>query len=126
MPDRSVAAGARLLCGGAPVPGPGFFYQPTVLADVPRDAAAAREEVFGPVAAVFRARDLDEAIAILVAQPEVDAALAEATQAMRSRLTEEAFERQVALVKEQQALRDRLANLCQAAEDARQLGPEGD
>ena len=70
--------------------------------------------------------DLDEAIAILVAQPEVEVALAQATAVMRDRFDEEAFERQVALVKEQQALRDRLANLVQAAEDARQLGPEGD
>ena len=61
---RSLAAGARLLCGGEPIGGRGYFYPPTVLADMPRDAAAAREEVFGPVAAVFRARDLDEAIAI--------------------------------------------------------------
>ncbi|MDF1505599.1 NAD-dependent succinate-semialdehyde dehydrogenase, partial [Roseisolibacter sp. H3M3-2] len=61
---RSVRDGARLACGGDAPAGAGFFYAPTVLAEVPRDAAAAREEVFGPVAAVFRARDLDEAIAI--------------------------------------------------------------
>ena len=67
-----------------------------------------------------RARaDLDEAIAILVARPEVDAALAEATAAMQARFTDEAFERQVALVREQQALDERLANLVQANEDAR-------
>jgi DNA primase len=70
--------------------------------------------------------DLDEAIAILVAQPEVERALAEATIAMQARFSEDAFERQVALVREQQALRDRLANLCQAAEDARQFGSEDD
>ena len=52
--DRSVAAGARLLTGGRRLEGPGYFYPPTVLADVPPDAPAAREEVFGPVAAVFR------------------------------------------------------------------------
>jgi succinate-semialdehyde dehydrogenase/glutarate-semialdehyde dehydrogenase len=61
---RSVEGGARLACGGEALPGPGFYYVPTVLAEVPRAAAAAREEVFGPVAAVFRARDVDEAIAI--------------------------------------------------------------
>jgi succinate-semialdehyde dehydrogenase/glutarate-semialdehyde dehydrogenase len=61
---RSVAAGARLLCGGEPLGGEGFFYPPTVLADVPLDAAAAREEVFGPVAAVFRVADVDEAIRV--------------------------------------------------------------
>ncbi|MBJ6123111.1 DNA primase [Sphingomonas mollis] len=73
-----------------------------------------------------RAReDLDEAIAILIARPEVDAQLAQATQAMQTRFTDEAFERQVALVKEKQALEMRLANLCQSNEDARSLGSEG-
>ena len=61
---RSVEAGARLTCGGEALPGPGYFYPPTVLADVPRGAAAAAEETFGPVAAVLRAANLDEAIAI--------------------------------------------------------------
>jgi succinate-semialdehyde dehydrogenase/glutarate-semialdehyde dehydrogenase len=62
--DRTVAAGARLLAGGQRLDGPGFFYPPTVLADVPVGAAAAREEVFGPVAAVFRVAGIDEAIAL--------------------------------------------------------------
>ena len=66
--------------------------------------------------------DLDEAIAIMVAGPEVDQALAAATTAMQQRFTDEAFERQVALVREKQALEMRLANLCQANEDARQAG----
>ncbi|WP_174286473.1 DNA primase [Sphingomonas bacterium] len=70
--------------------------------------------------------DLDEAIAILIARPEVDAALGEATAAMQARFTDEAFERQVALVREKQALDVRLANLVQANEDARALGAEGD
>jgi DNA primase len=74
----------------------------------------------------IRAReDLDEAIAILIARPEVDAQLARATQAMQARFTDEAFERQVALVREKQALEMRLANLCQSNEDARSLGSEG-
>jgi DNA primase len=73
-----------------------------------------------------RAReDLDEAIAILVARPEVDAALAEATAALQARYSDEAFERQVSLVKEQQALDARLANLVQANEDARAFSTEG-
>ena len=73
-----------------------------------------------------RARsDLDEAIAIMVARPEVDHALAQATMAMQAHFTDEAFERQVALVREKQALEERLANLCQANEDARAFGPEG-
>ncbi|SFP63488.1 DNA primase [Sphingomonas rubra] len=73
-----------------------------------------------------RAReDLDEAITILIARPEVDAQLAAATAAMQARFTDEAFERQVALVREKQALDARLANLVQSNEDARSLGTEG-
>ena len=63
--------------------------------------------------------DLDEAIAILVARPEVDAALSHATAAMQTRFDEAAFERQVALVLEKAGLEARLANLVQANEDAR-------
>lgn len=74
---------------------------------------------------VSRARaDLDEAIAILVARPEVDLALHEATVSMQAHFTDAAFERQVALVKEKQALELRLANLVQANEDARAFGSE--
>jgi succinate-semialdehyde dehydrogenase/glutarate-semialdehyde dehydrogenase len=62
--ERSVRAGARLLTGGHAVDQPGYFYEATVLGDVPPDAPAAREEVFGPVAAVFRVRDTDAAIAL--------------------------------------------------------------
>lgn len=73
-----------------------------------------------------RARDdLDEVMAILVARPEVDAALAEATAAMQSDFTDEAFARQVALVKEKQTLDARLANLVQSNEDARSFMTEG-
>jgi succinate-semialdehyde dehydrogenase/glutarate-semialdehyde dehydrogenase len=61
---RSVAAGARLLAGGRALEGPGNFYPPTVLAEVPPAAPAASEEVFGPVAALFRARDADHALAL--------------------------------------------------------------
>ena len=71
------------------------------------------------------ATDLDEAIAIMVARPEVDGALAEATAAMKQRFTDAAFERQIALVREKQALEMRLANLCQANEDARAGAIEG-
>ena len=74
----------------------------------------------------IRAReDLDEAIAILVARPEVDAALAAATATMQANYSDEAFERQVSLVKEQQALDARLANLVQSNEDARAFSTEG-
>jgi succinate-semialdehyde dehydrogenase/glutarate-semialdehyde dehydrogenase len=62
--QRSVAAGARLLLGGRRRPGPGNFYEPTVLADIPRRAPAYHEELFGPVASLFRVRGLEEAIAV--------------------------------------------------------------
>lgn len=59
---KTVEAGARVLLGGRMIDGPGFFYAPTVLVDVPLESPAAREEIFGPVAAFFRVRDLDAAI----------------------------------------------------------------
>ena len=62
--EQSVAAGARVLTGGRLGPTPGYYYQPTVLADVPADAPVATEEVFGPVAALFRVADIEEAIAV--------------------------------------------------------------
>ena len=60
--QKSIAAGAKLLTGGNRIAGLGFFYEPTVLVDVPKESPAYREEVFGPVAAVFRVRDPAEAI----------------------------------------------------------------
>jgi succinate-semialdehyde dehydrogenase/glutarate-semialdehyde dehydrogenase len=60
--DGSVARGARLLTGGKRIEGPGNFYEPTILADIPDDAPAFGEETFGPVASLFRVRDIDEAI----------------------------------------------------------------
>jgi succinate-semialdehyde dehydrogenase/glutarate-semialdehyde dehydrogenase len=67
--ERSIAAGARVLTGGHPLPRPGFFYAPTVLGDVPPDAPAAREELFGPVAAVWPVADLEDAIGRANASP---------------------------------------------------------
>jgi succinate-semialdehyde dehydrogenase / glutarate-semialdehyde dehydrogenase len=61
---ESIAAGARALTGGKKLDRKGFFYAPTVLADIPNSAPAADEELFGPVASVFRAKDLDDAIRI--------------------------------------------------------------
>ena len=61
---KSVEAGAKLLCGGQRVGERGNFYAPTVLASIPPDAPAAREETFGPVASLFRVRDAEEAIAV--------------------------------------------------------------
>jgi succinate-semialdehyde dehydrogenase / glutarate-semialdehyde dehydrogenase len=61
---KSVEAGARVLTGGEPMEGPGNFYPPTVLTDIPKDSPAYVEEIFGPVASLFRVGDIDEAIAI--------------------------------------------------------------
>ena len=63
----SVAAGAKLLTGGQRVKfdgalARGNFYEPTVLVDIPRDSPAYRDEIFGPVASLFRISTLDEAI----------------------------------------------------------------
>jgi succinate-semialdehyde dehydrogenase / glutarate-semialdehyde dehydrogenase len=60
--QKSIAAGAKLLTGGNRIHGPGFFYEPTVLVDVPKKSPAYREEVFGPVASVFRVRDAADAV----------------------------------------------------------------
>jgi succinate-semialdehyde dehydrogenase/glutarate-semialdehyde dehydrogenase len=59
---EAVAAGARLVCGGEVPDGPGFFYPPTVLADVPADTPLMTEETFGPVAPVHVVASFDEAL----------------------------------------------------------------
>ena len=61
--DDAVALGATVLAGGAAVPGPGWFYEPTVLTDVPASARVLTEEIFGPVAPIVTFRTDDEAIA---------------------------------------------------------------
>jgi succinate-semialdehyde dehydrogenase/glutarate-semialdehyde dehydrogenase len=66
---RSVAAGARVLVGGHKLERAGNFYEPTVLADVPRGAPAFSEELFGPVATLMRARDVGDALALANATP---------------------------------------------------------
>ncbi|MDD7968851.1 NAD-dependent succinate-semialdehyde dehydrogenase [Actinomycetospora lemnae] len=60
----SIKAGARLLTGGERLDKPGNWYPPTVLTDIPKEARAYKEELFGPVALVFRATDADDAIRI--------------------------------------------------------------
>jgi succinate-semialdehyde dehydrogenase/glutarate-semialdehyde dehydrogenase len=60
--ERSVAGGAHALTGGTPLNGKGYFYAPTVLDGVSQDMPAFREETFGPVAAVIRARDAQDAV----------------------------------------------------------------
>jgi succinate-semialdehyde dehydrogenase/glutarate-semialdehyde dehydrogenase len=62
--SSSLALGARALVGGTRPEGPGFFYPATVLVDVPGDARASCEELFGPVAVVKIVEDLDEALAV--------------------------------------------------------------
>ncbi len=62
--QTSVKSGAELLTGGKRLDGPGNFYAPTVLSNIPKGSPAHCEELFGPVASVFRAKDLDDAIRI--------------------------------------------------------------
>jgi succinate-semialdehyde dehydrogenase/glutarate-semialdehyde dehydrogenase len=62
--QATIRAGARVLTGGKPLDRPGNFYAPTVLTNIPSGSPAHKEELFGPVASVFRAKDLDDAIGI--------------------------------------------------------------
>jgi succinate-semialdehyde dehydrogenase/glutarate-semialdehyde dehydrogenase len=62
--DESLARGARVLVGGNKVGGNGNYFEPTVLTDIPIDSPAYRDELFGPVASIFRARDVEDAIRI--------------------------------------------------------------
>lgn len=66
---ESVVDGARIVTGGHPISGPGFFYEPTVLAEVDPTARAFREETFGPAAAVIRASDEEHAVGLANATP---------------------------------------------------------
>lgn len=61
---ESTAAGARLLLGGSRLDRPGNFFPPTVLTDIPSSAPAHREELFGPVALLYRAADMEDAVRI--------------------------------------------------------------
>jgi succinate-semialdehyde dehydrogenase/glutarate-semialdehyde dehydrogenase len=62
--DRSVAMGARVLTGGKRIRGPGNYFQPTVLADVRAGMPVYNEETFGPVAAVIRVKDEEQALTV--------------------------------------------------------------
>lgn len=62
--DDAVAKGATVLAGGGAVDGPGWFYQPTVLADLTDEMRVVLEETFGPVASLYRVADRDEAVRI--------------------------------------------------------------
>jgi succinate-semialdehyde dehydrogenase / glutarate-semialdehyde dehydrogenase len=62
--ERTVKAGARLLTGGHALNRPGYYFAPGVLTDITKDSPAYHDEIFGPVALLFRARDIDHAIQI--------------------------------------------------------------
>jgi succinate-semialdehyde dehydrogenase / glutarate-semialdehyde dehydrogenase len=62
--QATLKAGAKVLTGGKPLDRPGNFYAPTVLTHIPQGSPAHKEELFGPVASVFRAKDFDDAIRI--------------------------------------------------------------
>jgi 1-pyrroline dehydrogenase len=61
--DRARERGAKVLVGGAPIPGRGYFYQPSLVTDVKQDSEIVQKEVFGPVVTVQRFKDDNEAIA---------------------------------------------------------------
>jgi succinate-semialdehyde dehydrogenase/glutarate-semialdehyde dehydrogenase len=62
--DDAVRGGAEVLCGGERPDGPGWYYTPTILAGITREMRIHREEAFGPVATLYRAAGLDEAVLI--------------------------------------------------------------
>jgi succinate-semialdehyde dehydrogenase/glutarate-semialdehyde dehydrogenase len=62
--ERSIAGGAEAVLGAAPIEGAGAFYAPTLLDKVGPGNVAFREELFGPVASIIRARDADHAVTL--------------------------------------------------------------
>lgn len=60
--EQTVRAGASLACGGKRLPGPGYYFQPTVLTNIPDGSPASDDEIFGPVASMFVVDSLEEAI----------------------------------------------------------------
>jgi succinate-semialdehyde dehydrogenase / glutarate-semialdehyde dehydrogenase len=66
---KAVASGARVLTGGKKIDRRGSFFEPTVLVDVGVNAPVSCEEIFGPVAMLFRVSDIDEAIRVANATP---------------------------------------------------------
>lgn len=69
MVDDALRKGARALCGGRAVDGPGAYYPPTVLAGITSDMRVHAEEVFGPVATLYRVPDIDAAIDLANSSP---------------------------------------------------------
>ncbi len=62
--DRCVKAGGKILIGGSISEGKGYYYPPTIVTDIPTSADVCKEELFGPVAMVFRVSSVDEAISV--------------------------------------------------------------
>ncbi|MFZ3216021.1 MAG: NAD-dependent succinate-semialdehyde dehydrogenase [Candidatus Acidiferrales bacterium] len=67
--QKTIQAGARLLTGGKRLNQPGNYYLPTVLTDIPDGSPAACDELFGPVASLFRAKNVEDAIRIANSSP---------------------------------------------------------
>jgi succinate-semialdehyde dehydrogenase/glutarate-semialdehyde dehydrogenase len=67
--EAAIAAGGRLLLGGTPPAGAGYFYPPTVIADLPHESPVVGEELFGPVALLFKVSSLDSALALANSTP---------------------------------------------------------
>src|ERR1700737_183210 len=62
--QKSIATGAKVLTGGKPNGGPGYFYPPTVLTNIPKNSPAGSEELFGPVASLFRVKNAQDAVRV--------------------------------------------------------------
>jgi succinate-semialdehyde dehydrogenase / glutarate-semialdehyde dehydrogenase len=62
--QESVKAGAKILLGGEPIPGKGYYYRPTIISEIPRNSPAYRDELFGPAASLFVVESDEEAIEI--------------------------------------------------------------
>ncbi len=92
MIDEAVQGGARVLAGAEAIAGKGYFYAPTVLADVPDTARIMNDEPFGPVAVLSPFRDFDEAIASANRLPYGLAAYAFTQNARRVNLLGEQIE----------------------------------
>src|SRR5579859_6390185 len=60
--DKTLQMGGKLLLGGHRLKGPGFFFEPSVLSNIPPGSPAYQEELFGPVASLFRIEGIDEAL----------------------------------------------------------------
>ncbi len=62
--ENALKDGANLVTGGTAIDGPGYYFAPGILENIPKDSSAFHEEIFGPVAALYKVNSLDEAIAL--------------------------------------------------------------